>query len=78
MSLTRMGRPLRKAPQPRRAEVFFEYSLCPWDYAAASLIAVEAGAAASTLDGGPLPITRRSSVWISNPANCQVLKELDI
>ena len=61
-----------------RAEVFFEYSLCPWDYAAASLIAVEAGAVASTLDGGPLPITRRSSVWISNPANCQVLKELDI
>ena len=61
-----------------RAEVFFEYSLAPWDYAAGALIAREAGAVASTLEGTPLPMIRRSSVWIANPANSHVLKELTI
>ena len=36
-----------------RTEVFFEYSLCPWDYAAGSLIITEAGGHISTLTGGP-------------------------
>ena len=34
-----------------RLDAFFEYSLCPWDYAAASLIITEAGGVASTLEG---------------------------
>ena len=61
-----------------RAEVFFEYSLAPWDYAAGALIAQEAGAVASTLEGEPLPMVRRCSVWLSNAVNAHVLKELSI
>ena len=61
-----------------RAEVFFEYSLAPWDYAAGALIAQEAGAIATTLAGEPLPQIRRCSVWLANPANQHVLAELTI
>lgn len=34
-----------------RTELFFEFSLCPWDYAAGSLLVTEAGGVISTLDG---------------------------
>ena len=61
-----------------RTEVFFEYSLCPWDYAAGSLIVTEAGGHVSTLEGGPLPITQRCAVWASNDVNKDVLKELAV
>lgn len=61
-----------------RTEVFFEYSLCPWDYAAGSLIITEAGGHISTLTGGPLPITERCAVWASNDVNKDVLKELTV
>lgn len=61
-----------------RTEVFFEYSLCPWDYAAGSLIITEAGGHVSTLEGTPLPITERCSVWASNDINKDVLKELAV
>ena len=61
-----------------RTELFFEYSLCPWDYAAGSLIITEAGGAVSTLEGTPLPITRRSSCWASNRVNRDILKELEV
>ena len=59
-----------------RAELFFEYSLCPWDYAAGSLLVTEAGGVAGTLEGAPLPILRRSSVWVSNRVNAAVVPEL--
>ena len=61
-----------------RAEVFFEYSLAPWDYAAGAFIAQEAGAAASTLAGEPLPQIQRCSVWLSNAVNQHILSELTI
>lgn len=61
-----------------RGELFFEYSLSPWDYAAGSLLVTEAGGVASTLAGEPLPITRRTSVWVCNQANRDVLKELKV
>ena len=61
-----------------RAEVFFEYSLAPWDYAAGALIAQEAGAVVSTLTGEMLPQIHRCSVWIANPANQDVLGQLTI
>lgn len=61
-----------------RTDAFFEYSLCPWDYAAGSLIITEAGGAVSTLEGTPLPITRRSSCWASNRVNRDILKELEV
>lgn len=60
-----------------RAEVYFEYSLFPWDYAAGSLIVTEAGGVVSTIEGNPLPLTR-CSVWCANAANHSVLAELEI
>ena len=59
-----------------RAELFFEYSLCPWDYAAGSLLIAEAGGTACTLEEAPLPITERSSVWVSGKTNRGILTEL--
>ena len=61
-----------------RVEAFFEYSLCPWDYAAGSLLITEAGGAVCTLEGEALPIVRRCSVWASNRVNRDVLGELEI
>lgn len=61
-----------------RFDAFFEYSLCPWDYAAASLLVTEAGGFICALDGGALPMTRRSGVWASNGVNRDILKELEI
>ena len=61
-----------------RTELFFEYSLCPWDYAAGSLLVTEAGGMACTLEGAPLPITERCSVWVSNRVNHPILQELEV
>lgn len=61
-----------------RTELFFEYSLCPWDFAAGSLIVEEAGGVVCALDGTPLPVDRRSSCWASNQINRDILRELDI
>lgn len=61
-----------------RTELFFEYSLCPWDYAAGSLLVTEAGGFVCTLEGGPLSITERSSMWASNAVNRDILKELEV
>ena len=61
-----------------RTEVFFEYSLCPWDYAAGSLLVEEAGGAVCTLEGGPLPVTALSSAWASNQINKDILLELEV
>ena len=61
-----------------RTELFFEYSLCPWDYAAGSLLVTEAGGVISTLDGQPLAFDRRCRCWASNQVNRDILRELDI
>ena len=61
-----------------RAELFFEYSLSPWDYAAGSLIVTEAGGVASTIQGTALPILQRSSVWVCNKTNQGLLAELEV
>lgn len=61
-----------------RGEVFFEYGLSPWDYSAGGLIVTEAGGVASTLEGAPLPVSGRSSVWACNAANRTLLGELRI
>jgi myo-inositol-1(or 4)-monophosphatase len=37
----------------RRLDAFYEWGLAPWDVAAGSLIAAEAGASVATLHGGP-------------------------
>ena len=61
-----------------RLELFFEYSLSPWDHAAAGLILTEAGGVISTLEGEPMRYDRRCSVWASNQVNKDVLKELEV
>ena len=49
-----------------RCELYFEYQLSPWDYAAASLIVEEVGGMLSALDGSPLPLTHPSGVLAAN------------
>lgn len=69
-----------------RVDVFFECCLRPWDYAAATLIAAEAGARVSALDGTPLRYLDRCSVAVGSPKNYpelikivqSVLKEPDM
>ena len=61
-----------------RTDLFFEYSLCPWDQAAGSLIVTEAGGFVCTLEGGPLSLTDRCSVWASNRVNRDLLRELEV
>ncbi len=61
-----------------RTELFFEYSLCPWDYAAGALLVTEAGGSISTLRGEPLRFDRRQSVWACNAVNRNVLSQLTV
>lgn len=49
-----------------RCELYFEYLLSPWDYAAASLIITEAGGIISSIDGSALCLTQPSGVIAAN------------
>lgn len=49
-----------------RCELYFEYLLSPWDFAAASLILTEAGGVISDLKGRPLDPLRPSGVLAAN------------
>jgi len=49
-----------------RCELYFEYLLSPWDFAAASLILEEAGGALCDLNGQPLCHTQPSGVLAGN------------
>ena len=49
-----------------RAELFFELSLSPWDYAAGALILEEAGGKVTTIEGGPLTLQAGCSVLATN------------
>ena len=49
-----------------KAEVYFEYKLRPWDYAAASLIVTEAGGVITDMEGNNLIIGNDTSVLASN------------
>ncbi|MEA4965975.1 MAG: inositol monophosphatase family protein [Oscillospiraceae bacterium] len=51
-----------------RAEVFYEWMLSPWDYAAAGLILEEAGGIVETVTGGTISMTEKSSVLAGNRA----------
>lgn len=59
-----------------RGDLFFECRLCPWDYAAGSLILTEAGGVATALDGSPLRLTEKCSVAFGNPVNHPQLLEI--
>lgn len=49
-----------------RCELYFEYLLSPWDFAAASLILEEAGGVLCRLDGKPLDFTKPFGVLAAN------------
>lgn len=49
-----------------RADVQFELVLCPWDYAAASLVLEEAGGIISDINGGKLSLEKKCSVLSAN------------
>ena len=51
-----------------RADLFFELSLSPWDYAAGALIVEEAGGIVSDADGGKLAYDHPCSVVARNKA----------
>lgn len=49
-----------------RAEVYFEYNLKPWDYAAGQLIVREAGGRCTRMDGTALPVVENADLLCSN------------
>ena len=49
-----------------RAEVYFEYNLKPWDYAAGQLIVREAGGRCTALDGSTLPVVENADILCTN------------
>ena len=49
-----------------RCELYFEYLLSPWDYAAASLIVTEAGGIITSADGSRLHLTEPTGVIAAN------------
>lgn len=49
-----------------RAELFFELSLSPWDYAAGALIVEEAGGIVTDIDGNSIDYSRKSSILARN------------
>lgn len=59
-----------------RGGVFFECRLCPWDYAAGSLIAQEAGCVVSRIEGGAVDLFRKSSVLAGSPQAYRALFDL--
>ncbi len=59
-----------------RAGVFFECRLCPWDYAAGSLIAREAGCLVTQLNGTELDLLHKSSVLAGSPSAYHALFRL--
>ena len=50
-----------------RGDVFFEYLLSPWDYAAGSLLITEAGGVICTFDGSAVAFDHPSPVLAGNP-----------
>ena len=59
-----------------RCELFFEYELSPWDYAAASLILIESGGSLMTLQGKVLEYNHNTGIIAAN--NDANLKRLHI
>ena len=61
-----------------RVGLFYECRLSPWDYAAGSLIVVEAGGIVTGFDGKPMDVLRPSSVFAANAECHGVLHELTL
>ncbi len=58
-----------------RTDGFFEATLAPWDYAAASIILTEAGGRIAPLDGAPFRFDRQSGMVGGNPTAFPALWE---
>ena len=61
-----------------RVELYFECILSPWDYAAGSLLVEEAGGQVCTLEGTPLRLDQKCSLWACNGACGGVLPGLHL
>lgn len=59
-----------------RADGFFEYSLCPWDYAAAAIIISEAGGQISLIGDPAWDFTKKGGIVAGNPRTFTPLKEI--
>lgn len=60
-----------------RCELYFEYLLSPWDFAAASLIVTEAGGVITSADGNALNFNKPTGiVAANNPENHQRMVEI--
>lgn len=59
-----------------KAGAFYECRLCPWDYAAGSLIAQEAGLTVTALSGAPLDLLHKCSVLAAAPTAHRQLLEI--
>ena len=61
-----------------RGDVFFEFQLCPWDHAAASLILSEAGGITETLEGKTPALRGKGSIIASTPSLLKEIKSLGL
>ena len=60
-----------------RCELYFEYLLSPWHFAAASLILTEAGGYITDLTGQPLScISPSGAIAANSPENLQRLQQI--
>lgn len=59
-----------------RAQLFFEYQLQPWDYAAGSLIIEEAGGKITDMHDSPLSFSHGCSVFVTADKELTVPEEL--
>ena len=59
-----------------RAELFFELMLSPWDYAASSLILMEAGGVIADAQGGALTYDGMHGVVAGNEKNVRIFEEI--
>ncbi len=59
-----------------KAGAFFECRLAPWDYAAGSLIAEEAGCVVTKIDGSPLDLAEKGSLLAGSPRAYHELRKL--
>lgn len=57
---------VQDALQEKRAELYFELRLSPWDFAADSLIVTEAGGKVTQVDGKPITLGAPCSVIATN------------
>lgn len=59
-----------------KCDLYFEYILRPWDFAAATLILQEAGGLAMTTDGAPIDFSKTSSYLCGNEKTTKAFFEL--